>query len=146
MIVREASDSELEKIVRLERICFPGVYSYSPENLMKFISEGVLLLAESSGKILGYIAGEVEEISRIASICVHPDFRGRGIGRTLLKEFEKRVKKGIILIECNTNNPALLFFLKNGFRAFGMASLYYELPFNSSRDAFLMAKLVLELP
>ncbi|MDI3502315.1 MAG: [ribosomal protein S18]-alanine N-acetyltransferase [Archaeoglobi archaeon] len=142
MIVRDASEKDLQKILRLERICFPGIYSYSPEILMGFILDGILILFESSEEVLGYIAGEPGEISRIASICVHPEFRGKGIGRALLREFEKRVEKGIILAECNIKNPALEFFLKNGFRAFGMASLYYELPFNSSRDALLLAKLL----
>jgi|Deesub1362A_J573_1020465.scaffolds.fasta_scaffold01033_4 ribosomal-protein-alanine N-acetyltransferase len=143
MKVKEAKEEDLEKILEIEKICFRGIYSYSLEDIFHFFVKGTLLVAEEEENILGYIAGEIrEEVSRVASICVHPDFRKKGIGKALLEKFERKSKETskLILLECNRSNPSLDFFLKMKFGIIGLVLNYYDLPFNNSRDAFLLVK------
>jgi len=145
-MIRRAGKEDLEKIAALEKICFRGIYSYDREDLLNFMHRGIFIVADTGEKLAGYAAGEAEgEISRLASICVHPDFRRRRVGEELVREFERISKESgskLILIECNVANPSLEFFLSLGFKVIGIALNYYELPFNNSRDAFLMVKLL----
>ncbi len=71
--------------------------------LQKAETEGAVLVAESKGIFVGFVAGWVEENDNIAEtpdsnrvgyifdICVMPDFRGRRIAARLLKGIEQHL-------------------------------------------------------
>lgn len=60
----------------------------------KDLLKDILIVAESSGAILGYVWGRLAErrssisskLGYLEEVCVDPDARGRGIAKRLLKE------------------------------------------------------------
>lgn len=61
----------------------------------------IALVAESEGKAVGFLMGQVfrgefgtpEAVAIVDTLGIHPDFQGRGTGRRLLGEFLLRTKK-----------------------------------------------------
>jgi ribosomal protein S18 acetylase RimI-like enzyme len=66
---------------------------------------GIVLVAESSGTFVGFVAGWVEETANIAEtpdsnrfgyisdICVHPEFRGQRVAAKLLSSIERHLSR-----------------------------------------------------
>ena len=61
----------------------------------------IALVAESEGKVVGFLMGQVfkgefgipEAVAIVDTVDIHPDFHGRGTGRRLMGEFLLRTKK-----------------------------------------------------
>jgi ribosomal protein S18 acetylase RimI-like enzyme len=87
--------------------------------------EGQLsLVAELDGRIVGEaevflseepISGEIRKISHLDVIEVHPDFRGRGIGRTLVEYIERTMSGKAELLTTQPDEEAVGFYKKIGF-------------------------------
>lgn len=89
------------------------------------------LVAVVDDKIVGFIDGEIqdkyyykEKIAYIGHLCVDKNYRNNGIAQKLFDEFVKLVKnKGAIFVKLNAfpkNNPAINFYLKNGFSEYSV--------------------------
>ncbi len=78
----------LDKICELYYTCCPGVITYD-ERIKSVINRSKLFTRELDGKLVG--AAAVTE-NKIAFVCVHPDYRRRGIGTALFAECEEYVK------------------------------------------------------
>jgi len=70
-------------------------------------------VAEMGGKIVGVCW--VRRPSNLVGIFVHPDYRRRGIGSSLVKHFVEHVKGEMVVIH-NENNPSVNLFKKHGFK------------------------------
>jgi ribosomal protein S18 acetylase RimI-like enzyme len=59
--------------------------------------------------------------SNLLSVCVHPDFRGKGVGRLLMEAFRadsaRRGFKTMRLSVHNDNDPAIALYAKCGWKA-----------------------------
>lgn len=96
------------------------------EDLIYFINEQILYVAEINNKIVGYICGEMLpkkewnlfQIAEIINLCVKEEYRNMKIGTLLINKFkevckEKNIKH--ISVATLSNNDAIKFYNKNGF-------------------------------
>jgi len=93
------------------------------------IREGRLLVIEDSGEAAGFIKFYVlwETLPFIEVIVVHEDLRGRGIGRSAVRFWEREMAKRAhsrAVISTQANESAQGFWRRIGYRDCG----YLELP------------------
>lgn len=102
------TSTDLCRLSDIFNICFPEfamsekrfselLSVSSAEIICKFVETEVSAVSECSEKGVGETAlacsgFAIADGNAIRLICVHPDFRGRGIGSSLLKEAEEAVK------------------------------------------------------
>ena len=97
--------------------------------------------------LVGYVGLKtVLDEGDITNVCIHPDWRGRGLASCLLEALLDRARqKGIdrIYLEVRTSNtPAIALYKKAGFGDVGMRKAYYEKP---REDALVMCRAQSEL-
>ena len=111
MNIRECKKEEVADVIELLKCC--GLY-YEPCDSVENISNKIdhdkesILVAEIDGKIVGMIFLIRDPWASLTyHLCVHEDYRRRGIGKSLLLEAENRIKKicsniGGYAVESNT--------------------------------------------
>jgi ribosomal protein S18 acetylase RimI-like enzyme len=94
--------------------------------------DGILLVAERDGRVVGALIGEVEDpadgsdvfavptrIAHVHDLAVLPDAQGGGIGRALMERFERELRERDVgdygLEVMPGNDSALLFYESLGF-------------------------------
>jgi ribosomal protein S18 acetylase RimI-like enzyme len=86
----------------------------TPAFYEKLIANGLLVVAEQGGAIVGFVDAEPGEVTRL---FVQPNASGRGLGRRLLQigiEQARRGHEGRIKVEATLN--AVGFYEKHGFK------------------------------
>jgi ribosomal protein S18 acetylase RimI-like enzyme len=95
-------------------------------------SDGILLVAEQDGRVVGALVGEVEDpadgsdvfavptrIAHVHDLAVLPDAQGGGIGRALMARFERELRERDVgdygLDVMPGNDSALRFYESMGF-------------------------------
>jgi len=141
--ISRASWHDLGAIRELERICFP----LDAWPLLDMV--GVLVMpsierhkAMLGDELIGFVAGDVKRYNHtgwIATICVHPDYRGRGVGRRLLHACEAgmgmpRVKLAVR----EANQTAIEMYKRNGYQQVGVWKGYYK----GGENGIVMEKVV----
>jgi len=118
MVIRQGKLEDIESLRKIDNLSLKAKHStdYFLENL------GNIIVAIDSGRVLGYIMCKGEEIS---NLVVHPDFRKKGIGNSLVKEVMKKSKR-LILRTRETNRDAYIFFKKIGFTKKRKIERYYS--------------------
>ena len=150
-VIRDANKSDANALSEFAKLCFIDTFAhlYSKENLLKhlqktcspaYFSEALLhdkiLLAEDNA-LIGYIKfGEIslpidsipcgsKEIHRL---YVHPEFKGQGIGRDLMRQaFDHSVLKAskhVYLSVYEDNTHAQKFYQNHGFSIIGEYDYY----------------------
>lgn len=93
-------------------------------------------VAELDGRIVGeteaffsreLLGGKTRRIAHLDVIEIHPDFRGRGIGRALV-EFIEQSAEGFELLTVQPDEDALGFYRKLGFDELLYGGLLVEVP------------------
>lgn len=141
--MRDMVPGDLDGVMAIEEASFPTPWSRGMfgEDLGRpfsrpFVAEG------PSGEILGYavcwnVAGE----SHLLNIAVHPESRGRGIGRALVQECIRRGARagsGLIHLEVRAGNEeAQALYRKLGFEFMGIRKKYYT---DTGEDALLLSR------
>jgi ribosomal-protein-alanine N-acetyltransferase len=124
------------ELAALHAACFSQPWDAAAISAL-LVTPGTLAFAHEDGFVLARVAGGEGEILTLA---VHPDKRGRGLGRALLQAvISKAGKMGAqsLFLEVGVDNPsALALYAGLGFSKVGMRKAYYN-----GRDA-----LVLRLP
>lgn len=102
VIIRDADDSDAAEILALQRIAYQSeaaIYQdFALPPLLETIEEvraafgaGVVLKAESGGRIVGSVRGRSRDgVCLISRLIVHPELRDRGIGTRLMQAIEER--------------------------------------------------------
>jgi len=148
-VIREASHSDLERIVEIERRCFTKNTAYSKRQLKYLLTKANSdCLAVSIEKTLrGFVLILYKRGSRVAgieTINVDPNFQGKGIGTSLLEAAEENMKSnGIekVRLEVSVgNHAAIKFYEKAGFRKTVLLREYYFYEHHGSKDAYRMIK------
>ncbi len=141
--MRKANLNELDNVYRLEISCFK--HPYPPQLLYMYmvLYPELFLVSELDGKIVGYVCGVVRKdgYGHIVSICVDPNYRGRGIGRRLMEEIERVFRELFDIcryrLEVRVSNvPAIKLYEKLGFKIVKKLESYYL----DGEDAYLMIK------
>lgn len=131
-------------LCELEKICFSSPWSERSfeEELENPLA--VFLIAEDDGRVLGYVGchfvcGEGD----ITNVAVHPDFRRKGVARTLLNSLEDEAKtretEYINLEVRKSNLPAISLYKLMGYEECGERPNFYTKPVE---NAILMTKKV----
>ncbi|MCS7145126.1 MAG: ribosomal protein S18-alanine N-acetyltransferase [Nitrososphaerota archaeon] len=152
VVIRPVREEELLNVMTINRICLPENYSYSFfYSLFKSNPES-FLVAEVDGKITGYVMSRVEwgsskmdtlrlrKLGHIVSIAVLPEYRGRGIGRALMREVLNALRNVYgcdeVYLEVRvTNTQAINLYHSLGFKVTKVAKSYYV----DGEDAYVMA-------
>ncbi len=102
------------------------------------------ILAEDSGKIVGFISGSIENLwtARILMLAVEERYRNAGIGSALLDMFEREARKKNVTnirLEVRTDNSnAIKFYQKRKYIISDILPRYYS----TGDDAYLMIKIL----
>lgn len=122
---------DLGSLRALEQACFPhdvwplldliGVLSYS--KIVRFKS----VVDE---RMVGFVAGDPQDgqgFSWIATICVLPDYQGRGIGRSLLRACEEKLTTPRIRLCVRPENAAAIrLYESENYQRVDMWQSYYK--------------------
>jgi len=131
--VDRAQEADLDAIYRLECMCFPMPWTRDSfrRELRRRDDVAVYLAARVDDEVVGYagmwVAGGE---AHIATIGVHPQYRGRGIGqRIMLRLFQEAIARGSerAFLEFRPSNTAARnLYAKLGFREVGLRRGYYQ--------------------
>ena len=122
----------MEEVYKIETLSFKFAY---PRLLFYDYLQKLFFVLEDKGKIIGYVMAD-DERNLIVSIAIHPDYRRKGYGKMLMEHVLKFMKGRIILQVRKSNEIAINFYKKLGFKEVGKIRKYYI----DGEDAILMAK------
>ncbi len=149
MKIRSAEQSDLPAIVEIEGLCFPEETAFPPGMFSYLIRYSVAIVAcepdanDSDNKVAGFIIGYASGWTGVVyTLDVHPDYRGRGIGRALIAALEKELlDEGAkaIKLEAAVDNPrAVELYRSAGYRESDLIRNYY----GRGKDAVRMWKVL----
>ncbi len=150
-LLRPFNPQDLSAVIEINRVCLPENYSpYFFMEVYKSCPEG-FIVAEMSGKIVGYIMCRVEfgfsdtrrfrmaRKGHIVSVAVLPDFRRQGLGRELVEgALHALASSGAeeCFLEVRTvNNEAVRLYKQLSFDVVRTIPHYYH----DGADAYLMS-------
>ncbi|MFJ2324505.1 peptidase C39 family protein [Pseudomonas sp. NPDC087690] len=147
-ISRLAVVEDLPALLALEMRCFTTDRLTSRSfQWMITRANGQLLVAESSGHLLGYalvLFHRGTSLARLYSIAIAAESRGSGLGKQLLQRIEAVALEhdcAYLRLEVRTDNPAAIaLYERNGYRRFAVIHDYYE----DHADALRLEKRILE--
>lgn len=120
---------ELPRVAALQRRAFRPPLAYG---LMTLIVLWVLpnvrfLVARNSGAIIGCAIGDHQGgQSRVINICVDPSARRCGVATTLLRELERDLPAGdVVLMVEDSNAGAQALYRQEGYLSVGVSRDYY---------------------
>lgn len=132
-IQKSVLQHDLRAILALEKQVFGNDAFPVHEFLYLYhVGSDTFLVAYAGGTLAGYISAYTEtDTGYIASIAVHPDYRRRGIGRTLLRVAMRLLSRkpdvtAIRLHVRQSNQSAIALYYKLGFRTTGSETQYYK--------------------
>ncbi len=146
--LRNVKIDDIKEIIEIEKESFKNPWSekaFSCEVSKNKSGQNIFLVAvlKETNKIIGYIIGDkIVDFAAILNIAVDKNFRKKGVGFALLKQFEKEVLKSdlssMTLEVRESNINAINLYKKAGFVIKGKREKYYE----NKEDALLMWKIV----
>ncbi|GAA0515135.1 ribosomal-protein-alanine N-acetyltransferase [Halorubrum aquaticum] len=131
--IRPVERADLLSVLRIERECFSDPWPY--DAFERLIDEPAFLVAEREGAVVGYVVADItpnagRDIGHIKDLAVHPDARGRGIGRALLRAGLARLRAAgaaVVKLEVREgNDPARSLYATEGFEPVRRAKRYYR--------------------
>jgi ribosomal-protein-alanine N-acetyltransferase len=136
-------EADIPAVLVIEGLSFSNPWSdatFRGEVQNKGISFPVVIVHEPDQRVAGYIIyWQIRDEVQITNIALHPDFRGRGIGETVLTVILKEVSgKGATFVTLevrSSNTPAVSLYRKLGFKVLGTRKGYYG---NPVEDAYVM--------
>ena len=154
-ILRQFSPSDIDRVIYINRVCLPENYStHFFMDLFKKFPE-TFIVAEEDGEAVGYIMCRIEsglpslrsfELPRkghIISVAVLPQYRGRGIGYSLVQRALERMAhyraKECYLEVRVSNTAAVNLYKKLDFKTTRTVRGYYA----DGENAHIMSR---ELP
>lgn len=147
--IRTAILKDFERIVELEKLCFPKEHAYSRRQLKYLLTKAnsTVLVESNEGVIRGFLIilyRNGTTVAGIETINVDPSNRHKGIGQRLLAAAEEHLrKKGIRKVRLEvaiTNKAALSLYEHAGFHKKMLLRHYYYFDHEGTRDAYRMVK------
>jgi len=132
MIIEEASESDLQEILDLQKLAFQiqgEIYNdFTIPPLVQTLEEikndfllQVFLKTEKDGKIIGSVRGfKIDDSCYIGRLIVHPDYQNQGIGSKLLNEIERAFTtvSRYELFTGHKSEKEIYFYQKQGYNIF----------------------------
>ena len=132
---------DLEEVVAIERASFSmpwsrGAFLYE----LQQNRVARCLVMRDDGRVVGYLClWEIGDELHITNVAVHPEYRRRGIGRSLvsgvLEDARARKLKLVVLEVRPSNHEARTLYESFGFREVGRRRGYY---YDTGEDALVM--------
>ena len=150
--VRQAEHADLISVLRIERACFDDPWTY--DAFQRFLGEPGFLVAERGGidrdefggpdregivdgerEVVGFAIADAtpnvgRDIGHLKDLAVHPDARGRGIGRMLLRTTLARLHgMGVAVVKLEvreSNEVARSLYATEGFEPIRRVPRYYR--------------------
>ena len=131
--LRQFEHSDLEAMLKLIwdtiDVCYRPVYSaeaithwedeHNETEILKDAAEGIILIAELDGRMIATGTLLAEQIKRV---YVVPALQGKGLGKMIMTELEKRAKdNGLKEIRLYASVPAKKFYDTIGYNTFSEA-------------------------
>jgi len=143
MTLRRATEIDIPSMMRIERAS-----SLHPWTESAFYNEFTnpyshLWILEEEGAALGYVCvWFIHEDGQIVNVVVLPEYRGCGLGKTLIEhvidEAKTRGIRSLSLEVRRSNQTALALYRNFGFQEVSVRTRYYE----NGEDALLMVRLI----
>jgi ribosomal-protein-alanine N-acetyltransferase len=131
--------------MEIDRLSFSAAWSY---NFFQSALKDIFLVVEQEREIIGYLVACVchdLEKAVIIRIAVHPDHRGKGAARTLMRTcFDILVKRNIGLVELDVelvSRGAIKLYEKLGFRIANI--LVFPSDFPGDEETFYIMRMEL---
>ena len=142
MMITKMTSAHVAQVAELETLCFSDPWS---EHSVASELENKLsywLVAVEDDRVAGYVGSQtVMGETDMMNIAVHPDFRRRGIGESLVNALVERLKtmdSHCLTLEVRASNvPAIALYEKMGFQQIGLRKNYYR---NPKEDALILRK------
>ncbi|MCG3721163.1 GNAT family N-acetyltransferase [Vibrio cincinnatiensis] len=134
MDFRLAKSADLAALNALEQQLFDGD-KISPRQMKRFLhsSHSVIFVADSGDELAGYallLFHQGTQLSRLYSIAVKPDFRGRRIAQTLVEQCERAaLDQGFTTLRLEVredNIAAIKLYERMGYRTLKCLIHYYD--------------------
>jgi ribosomal-protein-alanine N-acetyltransferase len=131
--IRRVERADLLSVVRIERACFSDPWPY--DAFERLLDEPAFLVAERDGAVVGYVIADVtpnhgRDIGHVKDLAVHPETRGEGIGRRLLRSALARLRgvgAAVVRLEVREGNSvARSLYADEGFEPIRRVSNYYR--------------------
>lgn len=143
-LLRDARPRDLERLWRLDQLCFEPGIAYSRRELARFLGlpRAACVVAEAGPVLCGFALAypDPPDLVHVVTLDVHPDFRRRGLGRRLIESVLARsAARGTrrVILEVDVGNSgAIAFYRALGFRESGRLPSYY----GPGHDALEMVK------
>jgi len=143
-IFREGVPADLDRLWRLDQLCFEAGIAYSRSDLRRFLAmpRAACVLAEIGPTLCGFALAysRPRDLAHVVTLDVHPTFRRRGLGRRLIESvLERCAAAGAqrVALEVDVRNSgAIAFYRKLGFQESGRIHSYY----GPGLDAFEMVR------
>ena len=144
-MIKAASWRDLSSLRELEKICFPlDAWPLLDMIGVLTLPQVVRLKALENRQMVGFVAGDVrpsQGLGWIATICVHPEIRGQGLGSRLLKECEIQMGMPRVKLTVRASNEhALDLYQRSGYVQVGEWRRYYK----GGEHAVVMEKILRE--
>ncbi len=142
--LRESRPNDLERLWRLDQLCFDPGIAYSRSELRRFLElpRAACVVAEIGPELCGFALAyrEPADLAHVVTLDVHPTYRRRGVGRRLIEwvlewSFPAGAERAVLEVDVR-NSGAIAFYGVLGFRESGRLSSYY----GPGLDAFQMVK------
>lgn len=147
LVIERATGDELEDVMAVMTAAFDRRFgeAWTRAQCAGIIPmAGVtLMLARQGGAAAGFsLARRTLDEAELLLIAVHPDFKGLGIGKELLKRFladQGQAGAHNLHLEVRDGNPAVSLYLSSGFIVVGRRPNYYRGTDGEKFDALTMA-------
>ena len=143
--IRPYEARDFAALFRLDQGCFPPGIAYSKPVLRYFLNlDGAqCLVAEEGQQIAGFVlAEENHPLAHIITLDVAESHRRQGLGSALLAQGEANLAardvRAILLETATSNEPAVAFWKRHGYRIEAVLKLYYL----GRLDAYEMRKVL----
>lgn len=137
----QASLADLTQLGEMEKSCFPQDAWPLVEQIAALMLPGLVRIkAVRDGRMIGFIGGEVKRsqgVGWITTLAVLPEFRGHGVGESLLNTCEQTMGMPYVKLSVRQSNiHAQALYLKCGYHFKDVWRGYYD----GGEDALVMEK------
>lgn len=144
--LRNATVKDAEVMDSMNRLCLPENYPLQEwKHILTMMRDVSTVMHNDEGHLLGYCLGVIYPFSEqgiIASVAVHPDYRGKGIGNKVVAAcLDNMKKKGISSVTLNvrlSNITAQTLYKKLSFNKHRLIPTYYQ----DGEDAIEMKRIL----
>jgi ribosomal-protein-alanine N-acetyltransferase len=146
--IRSANEGDFARVIEIDRLSFTDPWCY---NFFKSSLQDIFLVLEKEREIVGYLVACVcHELEKavIMRIAVHPDHRGEGFGRRLIRKcFDILVERGIGSVELDVelvSREAIKLYERFGFKIKNVVVFPSDYP--GDEETFYVMRLELPKP